>query len=115
MTPVLAVATSGDFLRGLLGVAGVVAFPLTAVMLVVAFAERRKRPVAARKLARATMAVAVLAVVVCVGGLSLTEGDVESAWAMGVTAPAIAIWQAVVFCVAWVLSREPRATRPSAD
>lgn len=115
MAPLPAEETSGEWLRALLGGAAVILFWLPAIMLVVAFFGRRKRPVAARRLAGATMVAAVVAVGVGVGSALVQTGghDVAMAFALGVVAPIIAIWQAAVFCLAWVLSREPRASRRS--
>ena len=114
MAPVPAAATVEEAFRAILGVAALVLFWLPAILLFVAFLERKRRPVTSRRLARGAMAAAVLGAGACIGHALVATGghDVAMAMTVGFLVPILAVWQATLFCLAWLLSREPRASRP---
>ena len=116
MTLLFRSTAPGPWLLGFIAFAALGTLLLPSILLLGAFDERRKRPVIALRLARAAMVTAVVAVGVyfTVPWLSISD-SVNFRRYLRTAGAIVGVWQATVFCLAWVLSREPRGSRPSTD
>ena len=103
---------------GILGFLGFMTFFVPPIMLGVAWDERKRRPIAARKLARLAMLLAPVAGIACLGmpllAMSGRADPMASGIFLGLFGPIAGLVQATVFSLAWVLSREPRERRRDA-